>query len=364
MSTDYQRLQDVTSQHPLLDDDAHGIRWWAGRAALVSGGIVLVLVGFVAGHFLTRQKPDDSSSSFRLNAIAAGLDVQVTWNPASTDIQNARRGSLVILDSSDGNRVELNPVQLKSGHYEYSPLHHDVTFLMTVYRRDNSFVGETKSIHLDDIARSYPPDEAATRNNLARSMAQGKPQSADKSRIESRSGSTVPGAEAGNYANDSNPTAAPRKSAALPPALARLALAPRMETPPEIGAVTGLPQTIIPGSSVRPAAPVVVTPPVAPAAADRTLTYSSPVPIRRANPEITPAVRSLIHDNVSVRITVDVDAEGNVTDARPLDARSFDERLLARHAVQAARLWRFEPARRDGAPVPGETVVVFDFGGR
>jgi TonB family protein len=88
------------------------------------------------------------------------------------------------------------------------------------------------------------------------------------------------------------------------------------------------------------------------------------LPLRQISPHISPDDRSLIHGNVSVRVTVSVDPHGSVTDAKPLDIQSPEEKLLAPYAVQAAKLWRFDPARRGGAPVASETVIVFHFGGR
>jgi TonB family protein len=62
-----------------------------------------------------------------------------------------------------------------------------------------------------------------------------------------------------------------------------------------------------------------------------------------------------------VEVKVNVDAEGRVSDARPLNASGSSQRLLGPTAVQAAKLWLFEPARRDGQPVASETVLKFDF---
>ena len=65
--------------------------------------------------------------------------------------------------------------------------------------------------------------------------------------------------------------------------------------------------------------------------------------------------------DVSIRVAVQIDREGRVKDARPLNDKDATERLLAKNAVQAARRWRFNPARRDGIPIASETVLVFQF---
>jgi len=53
-----------------------------------------------------------------------------------------------------------------------------------------------------------------------------------------------------------------------------------------------------------------------------------------------------------------------VIEGRPVGATNPTQKLLSADAVQAAMLWRFEPARKNGRPVASETVLKFDFGRR
>jgi outer membrane biosynthesis protein TonB len=58
---------------------------------------------------------------------------------------------------------------------------------------------------------------------------------------------------------------------------------------------------------------------------------------------------------------VQLDPLGQVTSARLLEAEDAPK-LVVPYALQAARLWTFEPARRNGTPVESETVILFRFG--
>ena len=73
------------------------------------------------------------------------------------------------------------------------------------------------------------------------------------------------------------------------------------------------------------------------------------------------ALRSLAGGSVEIEVRLDLDANGNVTSAAPLGSAQGVRKLLAEFATDAARHWRFEPARRNGQPVPSSTVVPFRF---
>ncbi len=71
--------------------------------------------------------------------------------------------------------------------------------------------------------------------------------------------------------------------------------------------------------------------------------------VERAMPQVSPGAQRTIHGKIKVRVRVQVDAAGNVTDARLKQAGS--SRYFARAALEAARRWKFAPAaggnRRD-----------------
>jgi protein TonB len=69
----------------------------------------------------------------------------------------------------------------------------------------------------------------------------------------------------------------------------------------------------------------------------------------------------MIREQVTIAVTVDIDPQGNVTQARTSDDEGPLENLLGREAITAAREWRFQPAMRDGIPVSSQMVVQFQF---
>ncbi len=71
--------------------------------------------------------------------------------------------------------------------------------------------------------------------------------------------------------------------------------------------------------------------------------------VERATPQVSPGAQRTIHGKIKVRVRAQVDAAGNVVDARLKQTGS--SRYFARVALEAARRWKFAPAadgnRRD-----------------
>jgi TonB family protein len=80
---------------------------------------------------------------------------------------------------------------------------------------------------------------------------------------------------------------------------------------------------------------------------------------QRVMPDLLPAAVRSIQGNVNVRIRVEVDASGAVSNA------SFDSagpsKYFAKMALQAAQQWKFKPAQMDGRPVPSVWILHFLF---
>ncbi len=85
-----------------------------------------------------------------------------------------------------------------------------------------------------------------------------------------------------------------------------------------------------------------------------------PLPTNRKPEYPARALRSGVEGSVSVLI--EVNARGAPTDVRVVSRRGERSRDLDRAVLNAARDWRFEPARRDGRAVPGEVILPVDFG--
>jgi hypothetical protein len=100
-------------------------------------------------------------------------------------------------------------------------------------------------------------------------------------------------------------------------------------------------------------------PPPAPAAAARII---EPRAIHRVPPVVPVSIKPRINGTIPIDVRVRIDAEGRVTAAAPVVKQpSGLHAYLAGRAVEAARLWRFEPARENGKPVPGSETIHFVF---
>ena len=64
--------------------------------------------------------------------------------------------------------------------------------------------------------------------------------------------------------------------------------------------------------------------------------------VELATPQVSASARRTIHGKIKVRVRVDVDAAGNVTEAKLKDAGP--SQYFAREALAAARRWKFAPA--------------------
>jgi TonB family protein len=95
--------------------------------------------------------------------------------------------------------------------------------------------------------------------------------------------------------------------------------------------------------------------------AEHDVAYLAPVPILKSIPSVPVNLRSLVQNNTSVDVKVRIDEEGRVIASTPVNSVSSLQRLLGPTAAQAAILWRFTPARRNGAPVESESILKFDF---
>ncbi|MFZ1916835.1 MAG: TonB family protein [Terriglobales bacterium] len=79
--------------------------------------------------------------------------------------------------------------------------------------------------------------------------------------------------------------------------------------------------------------------------------------VLRAMPEVSPSARRTIEGRIRVRAKVDVDTDGNVTEARLTDAGP--SKYFARVALEGARRWKFAPARDEGEKRQWALLFVF-----
>jgi hypothetical protein len=88
--------------------------------------------------------------------------------------------------------------------------------------------------------------------------------------------------------------------------------------------------------------------------------FQPPVPVKQVRPTIPNALRQAVFSIVVVDVVAAVDANGNVTSVRT-QAYSGLSGHLADFARNAAKGWKFQPARRDGQAVASEYLITFRF---
>jgi hypothetical protein len=116
--------------------------------------------------------------------------------------------------------------------------------------------------------------------------------------------------------------------------------------------------------------PQLTPPPPPPPAAQGALNSNSatssrnaqPKPIYRAPPVVAAGIRPRIKGTMPIDVKVRIDEKGRVVSASPI-TKLHDglEEYLATRALQAAREWKFEPARESGKAVAGTQTIHFVF---
>jgi protein TonB len=89
--------------------------------------------------------------------------------------------------------------------------------------------------------------------------------------------------------------------------------------------------------------------------------FVAPVALTNPVPELPLRVQQSLGRDVRIDVRVFVDAGGQVEYAELASNPADSTRELATWAVFAARKWRFSPATSDGAAVPSEATLRFDF---
>ncbi len=81
--------------------------------------------------------------------------------------------------------------------------------------------------------------------------------------------------------------------------------------------------------------------------------------VRRVMPQVSPSARSTIQGKIKVRVKVEVDAAGNVADAKFESAGP--SKYFSRSALQAAQGWKFSPAAGGDQGAAREWMLQFTF---
>ena len=257
-------------------------------------------------------------------------DLKLTWRRDSAVIRSATSGVLSIEDGASRRELRLMADQVRGGSILYSPLSDQVQMQLTVSAPDAT---ATESVIVIN-PRIGPPKVQTLSSNTVTAQTDRSPQQASGA-----------------------PRPAPLRTFA-PPAATPTASGPRvvLDAPPTLAANSNASVTRADALLNRPQSLAMPRPPAQAAAP----AYYPPEAIRTATP-VYPTMRQMVIRTLStVEVAVSIDATGNVVKATAVPGQEMHPLLIAA-ALDAARRWKFRPARRGDQPIPSDMVLKFDF---
>ena len=114
-------------------------------------------------------------------------------------------------------------------------------------------------------------------------------------------------------------------------------------------------------AAAEPASATAVQPSPTPASPVVDTSLVSPKVKRRVLPELSSSLRNSLSEEVTVSLSVEVAANGEVTGASPLEKGTPLIDQLNAVAIEAVRRWQFEAGTQDGKAVASQTTVRFKF---
>lgn len=241
-----------------------------------------------------------------------GADLRVSWNRSSPEVMRAIDGVLSIRDGdSQQQELHLDAEQLRNGSVTYTPATSAVSFRLEV---------------------TTPGNQKISENVLALTAA--RPDLPANSHAPATGPSPQSDAAAANSPGPARESGEPVRVAMVePPAQPPVSDAPTVPQPK-----LGAPET--PSAS---------------------LLYLPAHPVRRAQPVLPQAVRSLIASEIEVPVKVWISDTGTVEKAEPIPTGQLVSSSLVAAAQRAALQWRFTPAVRGTETVPSEMILKFQY---
>lgn len=306
--------------------------------------IALGAVGYQAMLKWAGPAPGEATAAFvasdaptlALRVERKDSDLRVSWSRKAAAVIQAKDAALSIRDGdAQQQELRLTLEQLRNGSVLYTPANTSVQFRLEVTAPDNTKTSETvlaltaPKAPVTDIAKPASAPRPAPANQPAGDS------------IPDRKENTPSGAEHDfgepvRVVMVDGPAQPPQASGQNQAAVRGPLLAP---TPQKPGVAA-------PGSSIQ---------------RSPALQYVAARPVRQTQPVLPAAVRNLIASVVEVDVKVRIDETGRVVRAEPLPINEPVSSSLVSAARSAAMLWRFEPARRGGQPVPSDLVLRFQY---
>jgi len=319
------------------------------RWAIAAGIALLALTLFLSRS--TTRSVETPFNMLSMHAETKPGTVRLKWNPKSKVLDGAKGVTLWIADGVDESRLELTPDQVRSGVLDYRPINADVNFRIQV----GPFSESLRIIrNQQQIAAVTTPSQPATVAPTAvpSPLEPVPPVKPERKSKRSKHPAEQPADPVSETPVRDLPVQRSREVDAPPPP--QLALGPtRLDRPPIPNRVPELPKVTA----------TVENPRVSPLKkafgwmripGTNRKDFIPPKAVKQVQPHV------YSKEAASVAVRVAIDDRGNVWDADLL-TKDIDGQL-GLSALEAAKRWRFEPARVEDKPVGSNMVVRFHFG--
>lgn len=377
--------------------------WGKGRTIFIV--TLLLAMGGVSVYRIMYQHPQSARVGTQATDTPIGLQVErrpdgqldLSWNRNFAAAANADGAQLSITDGAYIRTLRLSQDQLFSGKLAYFPRSDDIRFRLEISVGGSRTIGESIRVVSPEVYASSFADsnsrptrvrtEAGDQPPLTRGSARepGAPIAAPLTNGAAIVKTDTPGtfilsarpsmlarlneentpesssAQQQAPANKIQPVAEPVITAVPPPidtysarasnaSLAAITASQNPSLAPPLSLAA--PPAHVSGPEPSPGEPALPSkaPPVA----------QPPAPVRQVMPNIKPFGYSLVNNDMTIDIEVQIDENGVVRQASPA-AGSGRGTMLTTQALIAARKWRFKPAEVDGRRVPGTYIISFKF---
>ncbi|MFN7993867.1 MAG: energy transducer TonB [Bryobacteraceae bacterium] len=333
---------------PTAPEKPRPVYFWNWRMGALLSGVLLCAFLLGYGIMRWRSKPG-AGNEIGLSVRSTGQGLKVVWNQQSPVLLGAKSGVLTIQDGDEPRQVMLTVDELRHGTLVYVPQSPSAQFRLEVYTDGTHYAGESVIVATGIVAKSSSRTATTgTRDRL--SLPPLRPATIQMPvHVASMPSSQV---EPKEEVVPASPPLPGREFVPPPTQPGSGDAEPALPVPPQISQAERLRSALLPKLDLpAPPKPVV----------DAPINYSAAVPLRRYRPTVPPGLRPMLEGGTSIEVKITIAPNGSVVEAAPLNAATSAQRQIAPYAVQAARLWRFSPALRNGRPVTSETILRFDF---
>jgi protein TonB len=342
---------------------------WIGASAVCALGLL------IAGGLYLRTASRNKDVTVALTAKRTADGLEVSWDRTAS-VFTAQGALLMIREGELQKDLYLDLPQLRTGHVLYTPQSNDDLHLrMEVFAASEKAATQSmvllgKAQPISASANAAPGGETPAAPPVAAQPAAAAakiPVSASPAPAAVSAAAitlttptiSVPAAEP--------PAAKPEpRQFQPPPAQVSASSAAVAVAPPdvEVPVLSNNPQGSIPSSvavDLTPAAPALQAPLAAANPKPAGDVTSDPRAISKVMPVIPADAKHLKGSGMEVAVRVKIDPDGRVVEATVQDARTTAAHSLGKLAVDAARQWRFDPARRGNRKVYADMVLRFKF---